>query len=138
VNVFKENIRSNGLRITPARVAVLSILNDSQKPLDIAAIYKEISKRHVDADQATIYRIVDNFIEKDMIKRLQFGENKFYYEAKGTEHHHAICTNCGKIEDVVKCNIKRLEKEILKNMNFNVASHSLEFYGLCEDCSEKV
>lgn len=135
MNVYKESIKSKGLRITPARVAVLSILTDSRKPLDIASIYQEVSKRHVDADQATIYRIIDNFIEKDMIKRLQFGENKFYYEPSGVEHHHVLCTNCGKIEDVRKCNIKRLEKEILQNMNFTVKSHSLEFFGLCSDCS---
>lgn len=127
-------IKNKGLRITPARVAVLSILSESRKPLDIASIFNLISKRRVDADQATIYRIIENFIQKDLITRLQFQEKKFFYEAKREEHHHALCTNCGRIEDVSKCNIKRLEVEVERNTGFIVKSHSLEFYGLCNNC----
>lgn len=135
METFKESIKSKGLKITPARLAVLSVLSESKKPLDIASIFLQISKRHVDADQATIYRIMENFNEHDLVKKLQFQEKKFYYEAKREEHHHAICTKCGKIEDVSRCNIRRLEREIEKNMNFNVTSHSLEFFGLCSECN---
>lgn len=134
MNLQKELIRNKGLRVTPARVAVLSILSNSSKPLDIASIWEEISKKNIDADQATVYRIIENFIKKDLISRLQFQEKKFFYEVKREDHHHAICTNCGKIEDVSKCNIKRLEGEVEKNLGFRVDSHSLEFYGKCREC----
>lgn len=135
MNFQKELIRNKGLRVTPARVAVLNILAESQEPLDIASIFEQTAKKRVDADQATIYRIVENFIQKDLILRLQFKEKRFFYEAKRAEHHHAVCTNCGKIEDVSKCNIKRLEKEIAVNSGFQVKSHALEFYGYCKDCA---
>jgi len=130
----RDTIRGKGLRITPARLAVFSILSDSEKPLDISNIIAQISKRHVDADQATIYRIIDNFMKKDLITKLQFQERKFYYEVKGEEHHHAICTKCGRIEDISTCNIKRLEREIEKDKGFTVSQHSLEFYGVCSRC----
>ena len=130
----KEAIRAKGLRITPARLAVLSVLAEAEKPLDISQIIEEIVKRHIDADQATIYRIIENFMKKDLIIKLQFQEKKFYYEVKSTEHHHAICSKCGRIEDVSTCNIKRLEKEIDRTKGFLVAKHSLEFYGVCQNC----
>ncbi len=130
----KDTIRSTGLRITSARVTVLDVLSASSKPLDIATIITEIAKKKVDADQATIYRIIESFIENNLITRLQFQEKKFFYEIKGEEHHHTICTNCGKIDDVSFCNIKRLEKEIEKSSGFHVAKHSLEFYGVCREC----
>jgi len=131
---YKDAIRDKGLRITAARVAVLDVLSTSLKPLDISGIVAQISRRKVDADQATIYRIIENFIDKGLVTKLQFQEKKFYYEIKGEEHHHAICSKCGKIEDVSKCNIKRLEREISKSMGFVVEKHSLEFYGLCTNC----
>lgn len=130
----KDTIRSTGLRITSARIAVLDVLSSSTKPMDIATIITEIAKRKVDADQATIYRIVESFIDSNLITRLQFQEKKFFYEIKGEEHHHAICTSCGKIDDVSTCNIKRLEKEIEKAKGFHVSKHSLEFYGICSNC----
>ena len=126
-----------GLRITPARVAVLRILENSRIPLDISSIYKEVAKHHVDADQATIYRIVENFLEKNLITKLQFQEKKFFYEAIRPEHHHAICDNCGKIEDISNCSIKRTEKRIEENKGFRVRRHSLEFFGTCIKCLTK-
>lgn len=130
----KAQLQSTGLRITPTRVAVLSILANTQKPMDIASIYDEVSRKHVDADQATIYRIIESFIEKGLISRVQLQEKKFYYEAKRAEHHHVVCTKCGNIEDVSNCNISNLIKEIEHTHGFMVKTHSLEFFGLCNNC----
>lgn len=129
-----QQIKSTGLRVTPTRLAVLSILNSSQKPMDIASIYDAVARQHVDADQATIYRIIENFIDKGLIAKVQFQEKKFYYEALRSEHHHAMCTSCGVIEDVSNCSISNLESEIEASHGFKVATHSLEFYGLCATC----
>lgn len=133
----KETIRNNGLRITPARVAVLNILENSVKPLDIASIIKEVSGRHVDADQATIYRIIENFIQKDLVVRLQLQEKKFYYERKKKDHHHAICRHCGAIEDIGRCSMKRAEKKVEAKLGFKIENHTLEFFGTCRGCQAK-
>lgn len=138
MQVYKEVIRSKGLKATPARVAVLRILEDSSKPLDISTIIKMVSEDNVFADQATIYRIIENFLQKDLARRLQFHENKFFYEANRIEHHHAICESCGKIEDVSNCSIGRVEREIEKKSGFTVKTHSLEFFGICNNCNSQM
>lgn len=130
----KETIKSIGLRITPARIAVLKILEEHQGPLDIASIYKEVAKSHVDADQATIYRIIENFIDKDLVKRLQLQEKKFYYEISKKDHHHAVCNECGKIEDIGRCSMKRAERKLEEKLGFKTENHSLEFFGICKEC----
>lgn len=134
MNIPKEQIRQKGLRVTPARVTVLKVLEDSEKPLDIFTIYNEVVKRRVDADQATIYRIIENFVENDLAKRLQLQEKKFYYEAKRAEHHHAVCRNCSEVIDISRCAVKRTEKKIEERFGFKVESHSLEFFGICSNC----
>ncbi|MDO8269358.1 MAG: Fur family transcriptional regulator [Candidatus Levybacteria bacterium] len=134
MNIFSDAIRSKGLRVTPARIAVLSVLEDSEHPLDITGIISKVIKLKVDADQATIYRIIENFIDKDLVKRLQFREKKFYYEAKRYDHHHAICEKCGKIDDISNCSIDRVEREIERTKGFKVKSHSLEYFGTCKSC----
>ncbi len=133
----KETIRSKGLRVTPARIAVLRTLEETNKPIDIASILSIVQRSKVDADQATIYRIVESFLEKNLISRIQFQEKKFFYESKRVEHHHAICEKCGKIEDVSNCSIKRTEQRIEEKIGFKVKSHNLEFFGLCLECKEK-
>lgn len=134
MDLQKELIRNKGLKLTSARIAVLNILTETKKPIDIPSILTQVNRRKVNADQATVYRIIENFTEKELITRYQFQEKKFYYEAKREDHHHAICTQCGTIVDVSKCNIPRLEKEINRQSGFLVKTHSLEFYGMCRDC----
>lgn len=137
MSLQKDTIKSKGLRITPARVAVLKILESSLRPLDIGTIYKEVSRSHVDADQATIYRIIENFIEKELVVRLQLQEKKFYYEYKKGDHHHAVCTNCAVIEDLGRCSMKRTEAKVEERFGFKIKNHSLEFFGLCKNCQTK-
>lgn len=134
MSTHREQLKTTGLRVTPTRLAVLSVLASSPKPLDTASIFRLISLHHVDADQATIYRIIENFIEKGLITKYQFQEKKFYYEALRPDHHHAICTKCGNIEDISSCSIGTLEKDIEKTNGFEVKNHSLEFFGLCSTC----
>ena len=131
----KNQINDSGLRATPARIAVLDVLTSSKAPLDISAINNLLEKLKVDADQATIYRIIENFMQKGLINRFCFQDRKFYYEANRGEHHHAICTSCGIIEDVSNCKIRAVEAEIETTIGFKVESHSLEFFGLCKNCN---
>lgn len=138
MNEFKDSLRKKGLKATAARIAVLKVLEESRKPLDIQSIFARIVKMRVDADQATIYRIIENFARTDLVKRVQFQQNKAYYEtAKSSDHHHAVCIDCGKVEDISRCSIQMVEREIELTKGFEVTSHSLEFFGKCKDCRDK-
>lgn len=136
-NQYRYIIRETGLKVTPARLAVIKFFYRTKKPAHIADIIKALVSQRIYADQATIYRIVENFYEKGLINRLQFQKRKFYYETNREEHHHAICSSCGKIEDISNCSLQKLEKEIEKKHNFKVESHSLEFFGTCSNCLQK-
>lgn len=134
VDLQKNIIRGSGLRITPARVAILKILDKATQPIDISTITTSVATNKLIADQATIYRIIESFLEKKIINKFQFQEKKFYYEINRADHHHAICTKCGKIEDISNCSIKRTESRINEKFGFKVSHHSLEFFGLCASC----
>lgn len=131
---YKNILQSSDLKATNTRVSVLSYFDHQAKPLDVDSIYEHINAEHEQADRATIYRVVEALYKKGIIIRLEFGEGKYRYELVGDDHHHLICENCGKIEDISECNISDLEKDILKKKGFLVSRHSLEFYGTCKKC----
>ncbi len=134
MNTFKTILQEHDLKSTPTRLAVLSYLSEQTKPVDAEAIFVHIDNEHEHADKVTIYRILDALSEKGIVSRLEFGEGKYRYEVAGTDHHHLICENCGKIEDISDCNISELEKDIQTKKQFLVKRHVLEFYGLCSSC----
>jgi len=131
---YRLLLENASLKTTPARLAVLSFLNENSDPLSAESIFDHVAGEHSPADRATIYRILETFFQKGIIKRLELGEGKYRYELTGEEHHHLICESCGKIEDISDCNISEFEKEIGRKKKFTVRRHSLEFFGLCSDC----
>lgn len=131
-NMNKQRIlQQKGLKVTPARVALLELLDDQTNPVDALTIVRRLDD---EADQATVYRILDVLTSKGLINRLEFGEGKYRYELLKNDHHHLICQNCGSITDVEDKYMKKIEKEIKNKKGFLVKSHSLEFFGVCYRC----
>ena len=128
---------SNIVRKTPARSAITEFLSNSNSPVDVSQIINYLRKLNLGTNKVTVYRIMDYLYQNGIVDRMEFGEGKFRYEIKRNHHHHLICTNCGKIEEVEGDFLKKLEEEIYKTKGFNVKSHSLEFFGLCKDCLSK-
>lgn len=134
----KTELREIDLKATPARIAVLQLLEKADTPLDVASIIEYVKSQHIDIDPATAFRIMNVFAEKGIVTPIQFNEGKLRYELSNkADHHHLICENCGNIDDISDCNIPALEKDINKKKGFLVKHHSLEFFGLCKDCQQK-
>ena len=130
----RQELRLVDLKVTPARIAVLKLLEETDQPLDVAAIIDSLEEQGIKADQATAFRIMNIFTDKGLTKQLQLNESKFRYEKTGDEHHHLVCERCGTIEDISDCNITDLENDIRLKKGFLVKRHSLEFFGVCQSC----
>lgn len=134
---FKALLRQSGFKATPGRIAVLGLLSSSKKPLSITDILTNLKAK--DLDQATIYRMMQAFEQKQLVRQIDFRHGHAHYElSTKNHHHHIICETCGKVVDISKCNISALEKEAVKMAKFaEVTHHSLEFFGVCENCAKK-
>lgn len=134
----KTELREVSLRATPARIAVLRLLEMSELPIDVSIIRKHLDNKHIIVDPATVFRIVNIFMEKGLVRQISFNEGKFRYElANMPDHHHLLCNSCGRVEDFSDCNISALEQDIKAKKGFLVSSHALEFYGTCRLCKNK-
>ena len=123
------------IRITDARIAVFKALKNAQKPLDIVSIIKHLKRRDIHADRTTVFRIMNLFVEKELVHRLEFAEGKFRYEIANLAHHfHVVCTNCGEICDLEDCDVEEVEQKAAKKLSYVITSHRLDFFGLCPTC----
>jgi len=131
VKQFLHNLK---LKATPARVKILAFLGSIEKPVSIKEIHKSIGSKLL--DQATIYRTLEIFKTLDVVVPVDFGDGKQRFELKfGHHHHHMVCTNCEKIEDI-QINDHSWIAKILKEKKFEVKNHSFEFFGLCNNCAK--
>ena len=133
----REELRNADLKITPARLDVLHILERSDIPIDAATILSDLQKQNILIDKVTVFRILNSLTDKGILRPIQFNEGKLRYEyAAKPKHHHFICERCGKIIDIEGCVLDSLQKDIEKKKGVLVKRHSLEFFGLCADCQK--
>lgn len=134
----KQELRSASLKATPARLGVLKLLETANSPVDVSAMIDYLEKNNVEVDQATVFRIINLFTERGLTKQIHLNEGKFRYElASKKDHHHLVCKNCKKIEDI-QCPIADIDQEIKEKTQFTVKHHSLEFYGICKICQQQL
>ena len=50
-------------------------------------------------------------------------------------HHHFICTNCHRAQELQMCPLGFFEDQV---PGAKIASHNFELYGLCADCAKKL
>lgn len=132
----KIELRALSLKATPARLGVLKLLETTDKPLDVGTIIEFLEKNDIDADQATVFRIINIFTKSGLTKQIRLNEGKFRYElAARPNHHHLICETCGCIEDI-DCSGDEIDEEIKEKKRFLVKHHSLEYYGYCKKCQK--
>lgn len=130
-------LKNASLKVTPARLGVLSALEKTKKPLDVTSIFQYLQKQEIKADKVTVFRIVSTLTEKGILTPIQFGDGKLRYEhTTKADHHHFVCEKCGSITDISDCTIGDLEKDIKKRKGLLIKRHSLEFFGLCADCQK--
>ena len=129
-----DQLKQGGFKVTKSRLAVLRVLAATKQPLSVQTIIKRLSGS--DADQATVYRMLTALTEANILRRIDFEHGHAHYELfDDQDHHHVVCTNCHRIEDVRDCNVSSMADQILKQSKFaEINRHSLEFFGLCQEC----
>lgn len=130
-----SRLKLDGHRITPARSKIVDLLTNSKEPLSAIDLIEAFHSVGMKVNKTTIYRELDFLIRNALLKEIEFGEGRKRYEIDTGHHHHLICINCKKIEDVdLKADLTAEEKRIEQETGFKVESHSLEFFGHCKNC----
>lgn len=131
IDETKLRLRQLGLKETPIRVRILSILSKSDQPQTASDLLNK-----VDANKTTIYREIEKLISFNFISEVILGDGQRRYEISTNTHHHfLICSKCKTIISIkMKHSFSKTEKLINKQYNFHVQRHDLEFIGLCQKC----
>ncbi|MBQ3021555.1 MAG: transcriptional repressor [Bacilli bacterium] len=120
------------MRNTKQKNLVLEIINNSCNHLTAEEIYMECKKVIPNISLGTVYRNLNHLVESYKIIRIKMKDNIDRFD-KNVIHSHVICSECGKIEDVMFDFIKKLP--IIKD--YEIMNYDLIFNGICKKCKEK-
>ena len=120
---IEELIKDKNIKLTTARIKLLEILKEADRPL----CYEEI-KNDISMDKATFYRNISKFEEEGILNAFESNDKKRYFEVKLNPHAHFVCVKCNSVECIKDIDITLPNYEI-NNVIIN---------GICPSCLESV
>lgn len=132
----KENIgielKNNSLKVTPQRIAVLEALASLNDHPTADKIKEYVVKNHPNVAVGTIYKTLETFVEKGLVKKVKTDEDVMRYDAILEKHHHLYCEDTERIEDFFDNRLNELLEEYFKKKripNFKVKDIKLQIIG---------
>lgn len=127
---FAEVLKSMNTKVTPARLAILSIFEKNDGHLSIDDIYLLAKKEVPNIGIATTYRTVKLLYDSGLIEKHNFDGCETLYEKKSIKNHnHIVDVDTNQVQEFTNDKIKKVIDEIAKNMGFNLVNYRLELYG---------
>lgn len=135
----EERLLRAGQRYTATRRALVDRLASAGRPLSIPDL---LAGRRRRMPQSSAYRNLAALERAGVVRRVIIEEDFGRYELdeRLTEHHHhLVCSNCGRIEDVtipdaLERSIDRTFDHVAEEVGFASVGHRLDLIGLCDDC----
>lgn len=86
---------------------------------------------------ATVYRSLQAMVESGEVDSVRTAEGEVAYRRCTTSnhHHHLVCRNCGRTEEITAKAIETWAATIAAHHGFTDVTHDVELYGLCASCS---
>ena len=131
-----EKLKKAGYKLTPARLAIIEVLENHPEHLDHNQILVEGKKIYPRLSRATVYRTMELLVELKLMRSLYLNDPTQRFISANGGHHHLICTGCDAIFEFDHCTVDQLSNELSARYNFQIRNHLLEFQGLCEDCRQ--
>lgn len=131
-------LKERGHRITKARSFLLHLFFNAESPMSAVEIGTRLKQMGVVPNKTTVYRELEFLMAEQLIQELNFNQTTKYYELKSGHHHHVICKQCGRVEEVeleeLEATLPVVELKLKRMTQFKQIDHSLEFFGICSSC----
>jgi len=134
-----EDLKKVGLKVTLPRLKILQILESSGEDHHLTAedIYNILLSQGEEVGLATVYRVLTQFEQAGIVRRLNFENNVSIFELDtGDNHDHLVCLKTNKVKEFVDPVIEERIAEIAKEKGYELSGHSLVIYGTLKEMDE--
>jgi Fur family transcriptional regulator, ferric uptake regulator len=128
-------------RRTRSQNQVLDLLQQLPEALSAQDLYLNLRQRKISMGLATVYRALESLKLEGAVQVRQLSSGESLYSLAQKDTHHLTCVRCGLSTTMAECPLHALnhgehgiEEHLTESHHFRVFYHTLEFFGLCEQC----
>ena len=125
------------MRATRQRAAVSSLLDRSADFRSAQEIHEELRRVGEGIGLTTVYRTLQALADAGEVDVLRTGSGESVYRRCATDdhHHHLVCRQCGRTQEIEAPSVERWARTIAAQYGYTDINHELELFGLCADCA---
>jgi Fur family ferric uptake transcriptional regulator len=127
-----------GYRRGGARREVVALMGEQRCALSASEIEQALATGERRVSRASIYRILEELEEVNVIQRVEIGAGITRYEplrhGRG-HHHHLVCERCGRLEPFSDEGLERAIKRLSARVPLDVSEHEVVLRGACSTCA---
>ncbi len=128
---LKNTLFEKKLKVTPQRLKVLEAVYNISHPT-AEDVIKYIRKRYFDIATGTVYKILETFVEKGLIKKITTDKDIIRYDGILKPHHHLYSLEGNLIKDYIDEELDKILQEYFKHKkisDFEITEISLQIKG---------
>jgi Fur family ferric uptake transcriptional regulator len=131
------DLKRRGLRVTPQRLMILELLEQSSGHIAPEDIYRRVHERYPMVNRSTIYRTLEVLEELGMVRHGHVADGAArYHLARDHQHIHLVCHRCGHAIEVNDLSVgAAFERELFLRFGFAADLTHFPVSGLCAVCA---
>lgn len=129
--MINELFKKYNIKSTKQRQIVLKLIQELK---DEASSINILNSCSSNVDKSTVYRILDLFVNKNIIVKELNYNNETYYRIREEHGHYFTCIKCHKREKLNDCPIENIENELENKKGYTILNHTVEINGICKKC----
>lgn len=124
-------MESKDIKPSITRVKVLNYLIQKKTHPTVDEIYQNLVTEIPTLSKTTVYNSMQLFIDANLVRILNVGDNESRYDADVSEHGHFKCISCERVYDF-SLDYNKLDMEGLEE--FDVIDKNVYLRGYCPQC----
>lgn len=126
------------MKYSKQREALLTLLKSTHSHPSADWLYAELKKEFPNISLGTVYRNLALLTKNGTVVKITTSSQKEHFDGFTHQHYHFVCKSCERIYDVELNNADTLDRAVENELNAEVDSHSLVFYGVCSNCKNSL
>ncbi len=97
-------------------------------------VYKYLKKDNPQLSLGTVYRNLQQLSDNGAINRVSIPNQPDRFDGVIKPHYHAVCSKCGKIEDIFIEEMESIDSLVAEKTGLNIIGHEIVFKTICPLC----
>ena len=125
------------IKISKRQEQILEILKNCDDELSGQELHRELIVGEKEMGLTTVYRNLQVLMKTGLIRSRHLPTGEVLYTPVERDIHHLTCVQCGETSKIDGCPVKDIHEPKQVNKKFQLLFHTLEFFGLCQNCYQK-